>query len=131
MTMTQTEIKFHERPTEEILQAYKERLEDLLSDLDVSIEIVMREHPLDFHFTVDGVETEIVRHWIKKLLITTLSVKNFEVRMFSDGIGENWREEAWYEAHNIQGRLYQHLGKIPGRTSEGDPYWKLWDKLKK
>lgn len=125
------EIKFRERPTDEILGAYKERLEDLLSALDAKVEIVLWERPLDLHFTVNDVETEVVRRWIKWLLITTPEIQNFEVRMFSDGIGENWEKEAWTEAYNIQGRLYQHLGRDPGRPREKDPYWELWDKLKR
>lgn len=125
------ELKYREKPSDEVLKAYKKKLEELLSDLNATVEIVLYDRPFDMHSSVNGVEVDVVRHWVSKILVTTPAVKDFEVRMFSEGIGEMSDAEMWFEAYNIQGRLYQHLDRNPGNPKDGDPFWKLWNKLKR
>lgn len=123
------QIKFAEKPTAEILALYKERLEYLLSGIKAKVDIEIYEKPLDIHTYVNDVETEIERIWIKGFIVSAPEVHNIGIKMFHQGIGEDWRREAWDEAYNIQGVIYKSLGRNPGHPGMGDPFWELWNRL--
>lgn len=128
--MNKIPIKYEEKPSEDLILQFEKRIDYYLSGIGAKTKVVLYEHPFDIHSSVNGVEMDIERHWISHFLVSTPEIKDFEVRTFEPGIGSNWRETAWYEAHEIQGRLYRHLKRNPGSPQDGDPYWQLWEKLK-
>jgi hypothetical protein len=118
------------RPSDEIIHKYEELLEFFLSALKVKIKIELNKDPIDIHLSFNGIETNVERHWVKRIIVTLPDNKKINVRIFDPIIDNKWREKAWHEAYNIQNNIYHHLGKNPGRPKDNDPYWKLWEKLK-
>ncbi len=128
--MNDIHIKYKEKPPDELILQFEKRIDYYLSGIGAKTKVILYEHSFDMHSFINGVEMDIERHWINHFLVSTPEIANFEVRMFESGIGSNWRETAWYEAHEIQNRLYTHIGRNAGHPQDGDPYWQLWEKLK-
>lgn len=129
MSMETIPIRYKEKPPQDLVHRYEELLDYYLSDLGAKTRIRLYDHPIDIHSFVNGVETEVTRHWIDSIVVNTPEIAELEVHMFEPGIDEMWEEKAWYEAYNIQGRLYQKLNKDPGHPGMGDPFWGLWSKM--
>lgn len=119
-TMT---IKYFEKPSEDTIRQFEERLDYYLAGINAKTKVVLKENPSDVRFSINGKEVGAERRWIQHILITTPEVPDLKVTMFERGIGENWMEIAWHEAHNIQKKLYKN-------RDHDDSYWELWNKLR-
>lgn len=125
-------IKFKSKPSEERIKEYTSKIEYYLSSLKVKVELIEYDQPIDIHSYINGKEIETHRYWFKGFLINGPYVKNLDVRMFDHGIPDkDLTGVCWIEAYLIQGHIYQSLNKDPGHPKDNDPYWDLWDKIKK
>lgn len=126
------DIKFKNKPSDELIKRYRKKLEEFLSVHNVSVSIKLWNHPLQFQSYMNGKLTEIINHWIEKIIIDSDKIKDFEVFILKFGIDEEITDrEIWSNAWWIQDQIYRHLKLMPGPPSEGDPYWRLWDHLEK
>jgi len=130
------EIKFKNKPSEELINQYCKKLEGLLSAHEISISINLWDIPLRFESYVNGKLTDIKNIWIKEVVVTSPGIGQLQVDLFNDGIDENTDErKLWHDAWFIQDQIYQKLNRTPLLPNDldwkSDPYWKLWDHLKK
>lgn len=125
-------VKFKDKPSADEIREYLEKIEYFLSSLNVKLSLLEYSYPFEIHSSVNGVETEIEKHWFECFLVNNDEVKNLKVRMFEPGIlkGIDITGVAWLEAYRIQGSIYGYLKRDPGNPKNGDPYWDLWDKRK-
>ena len=123
------EIAYKERPTEEEIKNYKEKLEHYLQYQDIKIEVVLRETPIEMWSKLNGEETEHKFSWLRGLNITNQenNVNNLFIHLHGYGNVTNNEPTIWNDAFIIQNAYYRHLNKIPTLPKEGDEYWELWN----
>lgn len=127
------EIKYKEKPSKELVERYRSALEKMLRYQHVTVEIELRESPIEMGGIIEGgKKTEITYLWIQDIKISSQEVEELSVLPFRWGIDDDIDNEAiWMDAWWVQQKLYNHLGRNPGAPSvTGDRYWKLWDFLK-
>lgn len=126
-------IDYKERPSNQALENYRQKLEKFLSAHYASITIKLRNEPLRIESYINGEHDSTDYHWVEDIRVSTPKIKDLSVSVISEGIDENINDEVvWHDAFFIQDQIYQRLAltpKLPPATSS-DPYWKLWDYLK-
>jgi len=125
-------IKFQNKPGEELVDKYRKKLEKFLSAHNISISINLWDSPLRIESYVNGDLDEIKNIWIEKIVIESSQFGKLPVCLFNNGIDESLDEqELWRDAYNIQDQIYKKLKlthMFPGELGwENDPYWKLWN----
>ncbi len=126
------EIKFKEKPTVEQISSYCEKIEQFLSAHDVKVTVSLSEVAPVMTSMINGIETEREKLWIQGITISTPKIESLEVHLHRPGIDDTLTEqEIWHDALQIQDEIYGHLNLNPGPPSSGDPYWKLWNYIKK
>lgn len=125
------EIKYEEKPSDELVERYRSTLEKMLRYQHATIQIELTESPMRMETHMNNKITEIVNLWIQDIIISTPEVKELSVDIIREGIDDNIDDQAiWIDAWMAQEKLYRHLGRNPGAPSvTGDRYWKLWDFL--
>ena len=129
------EIKYKNKPSEELINKYCKKLEEFLSAHNLSIHIELWDTPLRIESYVNGRLTEVKNIWIKEVVVKNPKIDELQVRLMRQGIDENIGEkQIWRDAYYIQDQIYKHLNLTPKLPSDpywkNDSYWKLWDYLK-
>lgn len=121
---------YPQRPSEQILKKYKEKLEYYLSAYGFIVDIFLRDVPHCISVGINGKGHETTCYWIDKIHVKNNSGESFEVKLFRDGFSEeNTRnEDMWLDAFMIQDTYSNRLGHHPKISDRENPYWRLWDK---
>lgn len=123
----------NDKPTNEQVQKYVEKLENLLSHLNIKVSVDLYDLPIEVTTTLNGSIQEKYNIWLKSLRISNPEVTDLDVVLYhrlSHTFNTENGNAMWQDAYDIQNFLYTHLKKKVGNPKEGDIYWKLWDKIK-
>ncbi len=123
---------YQRRPTSEVVRHYCKMIEKFLSAQKLSAAVTLREKPAEARAKIEG-PGWVNDRWIERIAVTTPLVKDFEVRILHLGISEQMADgEIWEDAKHIQDQLYLRLyGTAQHPWAKDDPYWKLWDFLRR
>lgn len=121
-------IKFKEKPSEELLERFTEKVKYFLQSQNLEIKIELWDMAFPMESYIDSRHTCTTYFWIKDCLVKTPKTKDYiKVRLLKQGIDKDIKDEhIWSEAAHIQDQLYSYLKQNPGNPKEGDLYWDLW-----
>lgn len=122
----------NDKPTNEQVQKYIKKLEDLLSHINIKVSVELYDLPIEVTSTFNGSIQEKYNVWLKSLRISSPEVTDLDVFLYhrlSHTFNTENSNAMWQDAYDIQNFLYRHLKKRVGKPQDGDVYWKLWDKL--
>ncbi|MEI8130755.1 MAG: hypothetical protein WCG55_04610 [bacterium] len=122
---------FEEKPNEEDVTSYENRLNYFLQYLSAKVKITLRESPLRMESYIDNQHTDTTYSWIDSVVVTTPEI-TIETYIFSQLLGHDGKifdeKYAWTDALEIQENIYKKLNRIPKSPVESnDVYWKLWE----
>ncbi len=120
------------KPNQETVDYYKNKLEDLLSSIDIKIDIILRDVANERQEFFNGVETKCVNLWIDKIVINNKDVKDLILDyLVVETIDINDDDnKIWQLALDIQNCVYRNTNKKATNPNDGDVYWDLFKKRK-
>ena len=129
-------IKYENKPSEEVVDKYCKKLEEFLSAHNTSVFIKLLEYPLRIESYINGNLDDIKNIWVDRVIVKNQKFGELYLHLLDGGIEEDLNERnVWNVAWDLQNQIYQQLKltiKSPGEFDwENDPYWKLWDQLKR
>lgn len=128
-------IFFEEKPNEEDVVNYENKLNYFLQYLQAKVRIKIRQNPLRMESYVDNQHTDTTYSWVDSVVVTTPEI-SIETYIFSQLLGHDGKlfdeKFAWTDALEIQENIYKKLNRAPKSPIESDDvYWKLWELNKK
>ncbi|MDD5031600.1 MAG: hypothetical protein PHR36_00965 [Patescibacteria group bacterium] len=131
------EIKYKEKPSQELVKKCEKKLTEFLRAQNIIIKIIVRDEPLVIYgsTSINGSERIESRtnYWIDNVVIITRDEKNISLEWWEAGLRgleEDINDlQLWSIAYDIQNAFYRKLGVIiyPPNRCLSDPYWKLWE----
>lgn len=105
------EIKYRNKPTEELMKSYCAKLEDFLSPHQLKIEVELFDRPIEMQSYTNDSLTGKTFLWLSKIKIYSQATGELEIRINRSGIDDEIsNQEVWTDAWLIQNEIYKRLG---------------------
>lgn len=125
------EIKFRNRPSDELIKRYCKKIEEYLSAHALSIKIELFDTPNRIDFYLNDELSEKKMLWIKRVVINSQATGEMKIKGLRIGIDDNISDhEIWTDAWSIQNQIYKQNKIEFDPNNRDDLYWRLWDYLK-